>query len=58
MRMKWAQLLSSSFFSFLFLFFAFHQFSLQKKGTCYHFIDDVRIRVCAENGRKDSIFCP
>ena len=67
MRMKWAQLLSSSFFFFLsfflsffffpfFFFFAFHRFSLPIKGTCYHFIDDVRVRMCAEDGLKDSFF--
>ena len=65
MRMKWAQLLSCSFFFFLpfflflffsFFFFAFHRFSLPIKGTCYHFIDDVRFRMCAEDGLKDSFF--
>ena len=65
MRMKWAQLLSSSFFflsffffsfSFFSFFFAFHRFSLPINGTCYHFIDDVRVRMCAEDGLKDSFF--
>ena len=62
MRMKWAQLLSSTFFFFLsfffFFFFAFHRFSLPIIGTCYHFIDDVRVRMCAEDldGLKDSFF--
>ena len=48
--------LSSSFFSFSFLFFflLFIDFHCQKKGTCYYFIDDVRVRVCAEDGLKDS----
>ena len=27
-----------------------------KKGPCYHFIDDVRFRVCAEAGLKESFF--
>ena len=50
--MKWVQLISSTFF------FTFHLFSLQKKekGTCYHFIDDVHVRVCAEAGLIDSFF--
>ena len=63
MKMKWVQLLSRSFFFFSFLFLSFFFFFLlfidfhcQKKGTCYHFIDDVRVRVCAEDGLKDSFF--
>ena len=44
-----------NFFLFFF-FFAFHRFSLPKKGTCYHFIDDICVRVCAEAGLKDSFF--
>ena len=31
-------------------------FHYQKKGTCYHFIDDVRVRVCPEDGLNDSSF--
>ena len=57
MRMSWAQLLPSSFFFFFFFFFFdFHRSSLPKKGTCYHSIDDVRVRMCAEDGIKDSFF--
>ena len=53
MRMKWAQLLFCSFF----FFFCFSSIFIAKKtGTCYHFIDDVRVRVFAEAGFKDSSF--
>ena len=41
--------------SFFWFFFVFHQFSSQKR-VCYHFIDDVRVRVCAEAGLKDRLF--
>ena len=53
-RMNWAQLLSSSFF--FFLLSSIFQSCKQKKieAPCYRFIDDVRVRVCAELGLKDS----
>ena len=50
MRMNWAHLLS------VFFLFVFHQFSSKKKRVCCHFIDDVRVRVCAEACLKDSFF--
>ena len=52
MRMNWTQLLSSFFLSFFF----FPSIFIAKKGATYHFIDDVRVRVCAEAGLKDSFF--
>ena len=52
MRMNWAHLLSG-----FFCLFVYHQFfHRKKKRVCYHFIDDVRARVCAEAGLKDSFF--
>ena len=52
--MKWAQLLSGRFF----FFFCFPSIFIAKKrkGTCYHFIYDVCVRVCAEAGLKNSFF--
>ena len=46
---------TTSFWKVLF-FFCFPSILIAKKGTCYHFIDDVRFRVCAEAGLKDSFF--
>ena len=50
--MNWAKLLSSTFF------FCFPPILIAKKkeGTCCHFIDDVRVRACAEAGLKDRFF--
>ena len=46
MKINWAQFLSSIFFFSV-------DFHCKKRGTCYHFIDDVRVRVCAaEAGLK------
>ena len=57
MRMKWTQLLLRLVVSFfLFLFSLSIDFHCKKKGLCYHFIDDVCVRVCAEAGVKDSFF--
>ena len=57
MRMKWAQLLSSTSFFLFFFFFCFSSiFFTKKKKTCYRFIDEVRVQVCAEADLKDSFF--
>ena len=52
MKMNWAQLLSRRFFFIV----CFPSILIAKKGPCYHFIDDVRFRVCVEAGLKDSLF--
>ena len=52
LRVSWERIGRISFPVF---FFAFHQFSSQKR-VCYYFIDDIRVRVCAEAGLKDSFF--
>ena len=56
--MNWAQLLSCVFFFFFFFCFLsiFRSCKETKEAPCYRFIDDVRVRVCAEAGLKDSFF--
>ena len=61
MRMKWAQLLSFSFFFFLsfflsFLFFCFSSIFITKKKELAIISLMMFVRVCAEDGLKDSFF--
>ena len=57
MRIKWAKLLSCSFFFFSFFFFFFFCFSSIAKKKDFAIISlTVRVRVCAEDGLKDSFF--